>query len=215
MTVHQPGQRCSDEQLLRAGVRPEVDARRVGRVVQHHHQHCGCNGHQSDDRQHDPDSPPTSQRAQGDHHDRPQEIPLLFDGQRPRVAQRARSEQRIEVALIGDDEAPVGDVAQCRHRIGTYGSPLLRQPPEPTGGDGRRDHRNERWHEPAETSDPERLEIDAIGVRRLPHQERRDQESRDDEEEVDAEEAPSCERAVQVIRNDHRNRHGAQPVECG
>ena len=94
------------EQRLRPGVGAVVDARRVvpGRV-EHRHQHGRSHHHRqrgAEQRAHRPREP-----QHPEHDERPDQVELLLDRERPHVPERRRLGELIEVRLPGEDELPV------------------------------------------------------------------------------------------------------------
>ena len=117
-----------------------------------------------------------------------------------------------EVALVGEHETPVGEVAEG-------GQAVERQWPAPVGpGQGGVDrHRGEQHQqggeETAHPAGPERPQRDAPRALELAQQQRRDQEAAEDEEDVDAEEAAVHPADVAVVEEDRDHGHGAEAVE--
>ncbi len=58
-----------------------------------------------------------SHAEEGDHHEGPEEVPLLLDGERPGVRERRWRRERGEVPAVGEHEAPVGHVADRRQLV--------------------------------------------------------------------------------------------------
>ena len=104
------------QQRRSAGVGPVVHAGRVRRVVEDCHQRCRRNRDDpGDDCERAPSRSP-AQHAEDDQ--RPDQIELLFDRERPHVPQRRRCAELIEVRLVREDEPPVGDVEERGQPVG-------------------------------------------------------------------------------------------------
>ena len=93
---------------------PVVDARKGAplRVEQRRHQHRGADSESDGDRHADPTptAPPILQQHQ--EHQRPDEVELLLDRQRPRVLQRRGRGELGEIGLVGENQVPVVHVEQ-------------------------------------------------------------------------------------------------------
>ena len=217
--VRQRGERQregrTDEQVLGTGVRAVVGAGRVGRVVDRGHERRRTDGEQHDAAE---DPPPRADEPQRQHeHDRPDDVPLLFDGQRPHVTQGRGWEQRLEVRLVGQDVPPVGDVEEAGHRVAPHLLPLLGQAQDAEGHHDGQDHQGECGHQPPEPARPEATQVDATRRVTLGEQQGGDQVAGDDEEQVDPEEATLRPSQVQVVgeHGQHRQSRGGRPGLAG
>ena len=207
--------RGADEQLMGARQRAVVRHRRVRLVVADGH-HCDRrdrrDGQQAED---DRDPAPRPARDDGEgarHRQGPHDVELFLDRERPQVADGRGGRERLEVALAGEDEPPVRDVAQGREQV-----PSKRALGDRVGGrrpdrdDG--DQHEQRGQEPSSPAVPELDEVDVAGAQSLADQQRRDEEARQDEEEVDAEEPALQPGNPEVIREHERDRQPACAIE--
>ena len=202
----------ADQQGLRAGVGAVVDARRVlARHVENGHQRRRRHDHQpARDEQHLQRAAPPQQEA---HDERPHEIELLFDRQRPHVAQRRRLRELVEVGLAGEDEAPVRDVAEGGDRVAADAVELAGSREHSGVHDDADHHEEQRGQQPLRPPHPEPLEIDAPAVRPLGDEQGRDEEAAQDEEGVDAQVPPDRPALTGVVEEHRRDREGADAVE--
>ena len=112
------------------GVGSEVDPRRIvgGRVAVDDRQHEHQSGRQQRPDPRDPAHPGCSAHPPGqDQQPRPDEVELLLDRQRPQVLEHRRAAGRLEVALVGQDVDPVGDVGQRRGQVALLMGRLVRR----------------------------------------------------------------------------------------
>ena len=61
---------------------------------------------------------PVGDERDGPHHQRPRQVELLLDGEAPRVEQRRGTPHRVPVVDVGQELAPVGDVAEGGQAVG-------------------------------------------------------------------------------------------------
>ncbi len=110
-------QRRAEEQLEGAGVGAVVDPRGVeARVVEDRHQDRRGGG--EDQRRHGQPRPHPRRRARAlldqahpaEQHERPEDVELLLDRQRPEMAERFRRAEAGEVGDVLEDQLPVADV---------------------------------------------------------------------------------------------------------
>ena len=201
------GQGRSDHDLLDAHVGAVVHPGRRSPGVEQHEAVDGRADGQDDGHHEEAVGPtaPEDEEAQR----RPDEVELLLDGQRPGVQQGRGRAEEDEVVLVGDDEAPVGDVGHGGEGVAADGGP----------GAGVGHHQGvERHHEQRhrqrrqQASGPaavEGQEADGLGAGELGHQQRGDQEPREDEEDVDAQQAPA-DAADPGVEGEHAE-HGQGP----
>ena len=174
---HRPedGQEGADHDLLGPGVGAVVEPVRAGAGVGQGHRHDG-RGHGAEGGHHPEAAPaPAAQGEKG--HRRPDQVELLLDRQRPGVQQRRRRPEVHEVALVREDEAPVGHVAQ-----GGEGVAPQRGERVGLGEVGGVDHDEPHEHEEGGQQAPgsplvERPKRDSARALPLLHQQRRDQEA--------------------------------------
>ena len=155
------------------------------------------------------------QAGQAPDHQRPRQVELLLDGERPRVAKDRRRGRRLEVVRARLDVAPVGDVEEGGDGVlaepGEGATRRQQGGVEPGGGD----HQQERGQEAAGPARPEPSEVDGAGAAALVEQERRDQQPAQDEEGVDAEE-PALGPGHPTVEQQHGDDGDApDPVERG
>ena len=210
----EPRQCGAYQQLLCPGVGAVVHTTEIIRVVQHSHpqRRCGCSDEQQQCCQ--PESVSSScQRSERHHDERPDEIPLFLNGQRPDVSERARAEQGLEVAGVIEDEMPVGDVRKRGDGVAAHRVPLRWYTPEPSGSDARRHDHHQRRHESPESPDPEGPQGDPARCGIFAEKQPGDQEPGDDEEEVDTEKAATHPGDVEVVAKHGRDGESTEAVE--
>ena len=177
----------------------------VEHVRPHHHRHG--------DRHEDPggSGPLQPSAAEGDEGERPEQVPLLLDGQAPDVAQ-----QRRIPAVVGhaaNDLAPVATVEACPRQVAPQLRPLFVAAVEDRpDGDCRQHGEQGRQQSPGATQ-PELGEVGVAGAVPLVEQERCDEEAGHDEEDLDAEEPAVHPREPGVIEDHGDHRQGPQTVE--
>ena len=146
--------------------------------------------------------------------ERPEQVELLLDRERPQVLQQRRALERLEVGLLREDLVPVVDVEERGDRVAA----------RPHGVRGQEDRRHERGdgddqergrQQAARAPEPELEQVDAAGGRALGDQQRRDQEAAEHEEHVDAEEPARRDRHAAVVEQHRADRDRADTVEGG
>src|SRR5215216_5738036 len=169
----QKGERGSAEQPRSARICSVVDPGRVhaGRV-QERHSHRRCQGAKERDGQNAP-SPKTRRpdtETEGENR-RPDQVELLFDGERPQMLKQRRTSDGLEVRLLAEDQIPVGHVPEGSKYIAAQSRYLTGQEDH---GEGQGDHEQhvERGEEPPRASQPEGLQVDATPLAPLREQER-------------------------------------------
>ena len=112
----------ADEQATRVCVGAVVDARRIptGAVQQRHEERRHGGGAENRDGQLDPRRSPELQRQAQEQ--RPQQVELLLDRQRPQMLEHRLPPDGGEVRLLVEDQVPVRDVAERRD----HATPQLR-----------------------------------------------------------------------------------------
>ena len=156
--------------------------------------------------------PTTAHPNEGQHHERPDDVELLFDRKAPEVAERSEIGAGA-VAGPDPDLIPVRDV-------GGAGDDIAAELAERVGLEQRDPHREQEHHheqrrkEPPESSDPEVLEVDRAGAFVLGDQQQRDQVARDHEEDLDAEVTPAEPGAVGVVHHHGHDCDRPQSVEA-
>ena len=204
----------TDQQRLRAGVGAVVHARRIlARVVEHRHQHRRARDHQQ--RRHEQGAqrlPPPQQEA---HDERPDQVELLLDRQRPHVLQRRGLRELREVRLAREDETPVRDVPERGERVAADGVDLARRREQRRVGHDAGHHDEQRGQQPSGSPQPEALQVDAPLPVPLRDQQRRDQEAAQHEEGVDAQVAADHPGLARVVEQHRGDREGTDPVQGG
>ena len=199
------------------GVGAEVDAARVAAI--RHARADRQDGHERrrGERAHprpDPYATDATEAPQPEQEQRPDEVELLLDGQRPQVLEHRRSPRGLEVGLAVQDVPPVGGVDEGRDGVLAH---TLRR----ILGDGHRQQRRadqykeERREESLGASLVEAPELDASGVAKLTEEQRRDEKPGEGEEDVDAEEAARQPVWVGVEEEHRRDRDRPHSVEPG
>ena len=156
--VPEERQAAAEHQAADAGVRPVVDERRVGRVVQQRHQHGrGEREGQHGDEQ--PVRPLAEQHQEAGQGQRPQQVELLLDGQRPQVAQQRRPLELVEVGRAAQDEVPVHRVGEGGEEVALEAGQLLPDEQDADQGDGEQQCEH-RGQQPAGPAEPEVLQPD-------------------------------------------------------
>ncbi len=157
---------------------------------------------------------PSTQPQDGDEEQRPHQVELLFDGQRPRVGEQRRCAAGGEVVGAGGDEMPIAEVAQHGQGILAVARVL------PLWGhevhkEGHADqHEKQGRQEPADPSGVEGSEADALGPLPLPEQDQRDDQTREHEEGVLAEVPADVDaRDTGVVGHDGQDGHAPDTVE--
>ena len=149
-----------------------------------------------------------------EHDERPQEVELLLDRERPQVHEQLRR-GRGEVVGAGADLEPVrreGDGAEHLAPDADEQVALA----EPGEQHGCRDAHEERRQQPAGAAGPEAGQVDAVPVaRRSRTSSVVMRKPGDDEEDVDPEEAAGQPRRVEVEDEHGGDGQGAQAVEAG
>ena len=165
--------------------------------------------------------PRRAKRKSEQEYQRPDEIELLLDRQRPRVLERRRRGELSEVRLVGVDQVPVVDVeqrgdgvtpqpGQVDEAVGT-GTPETAVQDEIQAERGH--HDEERRQEAPGPSTPEAGQADATGVDPLLQQQRGDEEAGQDEEQVDAQIATRRPTELQVVGHHADHGHAPEAVE--
>ncbi len=142
---------------------------------------------------------------------RPDDVELLLDPERPQVEQRLRLGCGIEVtALVPGHE--VADEARAGGDVLAERFVLVREQGEPADDERRADHQQQRRKDAANPATIEVGERESAGFE-ASHQDGGDEEAGNDEEEIDADEAAAKRRRKGVIAHDRQHRHGPQSVD--
>ncbi len=225
-----PDRQCgTDQHGLGAGVAGVEAARRVtaGMGEDRHPQRgrpCAGDGHGEQRPQAatarpgiiGPDAAPQAPRSapgqNGQHHDGPHQVELLFDGQGPGVEQRRGPARRQEVIGVVRDEVPVGDIEDRRHRVAAQRRAV--EDPRPQRGPGAHggEHQEQGREQTPGPARPKVPEADRVALSPLGQEERGDEVARQREEDVDAEKAPG-DRGHGVGGDDRHHRHPSNAVQ--
>jgi hypothetical protein len=144
-------------------------------------------------------------RDDGDQHERPDQVVLLLDRERPGVRQRPGAQVDEHVGPVGQVEQRGGDrdLRRQRHRVAQRRQHQRH---------GQRDHEQQRRQQPQRAAGPERPQVDPPGAVELGEQQGGDEEPADHEEDVDPGEA-AVRGGRGVEEDDGTDRERAQPVE--
>jgi hypothetical protein len=189
-----------------------VDPRRIGAgVVQRGHQRHRPRRY-AERGQHDP--APALERQPGGQYQRPHEVELLLERQRPVVLQQRRAPEAGEVRVRGEDLVPVVDVEDRGQRV----DPELSE----IGGEERRhhdhaddDHGHRGGQQAPSPCAPEPEQVQRAGAPVLGQQQRCDQVAAEDEEDIDAEEPARQPRDAGVVQQHAGHRDRPDPVQAG
>ena len=197
----------AEQQRERPRVGAEVGAGRVAGLVEGGHERSRrereANGHERE-----PVHVAADEREQHAHRERPHQVPLLLDRERPRVAQRE------EAGGVPVDLLPILHVEERRQTALAERVALAGRDHEPGVGRDAEEHDQQRREQPPQPAPDEARVADSLRAPVLEHQEARDEKAREHEEDVDAEEPASGPlRGALVVRDHGDDREGAQAVE--
>ena len=151
----------------------------------------------------------------GQHHQGPDQVELLLDGQRPGVGEGGHRPGGHEVVAAGGDLPPVGEVEQGRQgahpEVGVEAGRLGEPHHEGHG----HQHDEQRRQQPAGPAQPEGRQLDAAPLAVLAEQQAGDQVAGQHVEDVQAEEAALQPPHAEVVAHDDEQGHGPQAVEGG
>jgi hypothetical protein len=152
------------------------------------------------------------QQRDGLQHQRPDEVELLLDAERPQVQQWRGGPVEGEVAA-GRDEAPVANVEQTPQQVSAEAGPAEhRGRGQGPHADDEEDQQRGR-HEAGHPAGPEAGEVDPAVRHDVAQQQGGDEEAGQNEEDVDAEEAARHPRDPEVEEDDQRHREGPDAVQ--
>ena len=147
--------------------------------------------------------------------ERPQQVPLLLDRERPRVLQGRRHREEIAVLVADSDGTPVRGVAQRRERVGAKLVELVSGRQHRGVGAHRRDDHEHGGEQPPAPPQPEGAEVDRASAVPFREEQGGDQEAGEDEERVDAQEPALHPRDMSVVQQHCDDGERAHPVERG
>ena len=202
----------ADEQSEGARVRALVHARRVGaRLVEQGHRAERQRGQTDRHQRHplalaeDPDA--------GQEHERPDEVELLFDRQRPQMVERKRWCEAREVRAVIRDREPVVDVEHGSEHLFAHGAELRGvEERDPHADHG--EHHEESRKQAARAPHPELTQPELAVPAPVAQQEIRDQVAGEREEHAHAQHPAAGARNVDVVDDDGENRNCANPVQA-
>ena len=199
--------------LLRPSYRSRRTAGNVHGSKERKHQGSRDGGADQGDHQDRPRSVALPPQQQADEDERPDQVELLFDRQRPCVLQRRWSLEQREVVLRGEHRTPVRDVTERGKRISAVRSI--------SGADAERDAVHGDAHEHAterrEQAPASRAQNEPREIRPVPSDSTRSKVvmgiSRQDEEQVHAQVTT---REIPAVEEQHAgDGRASEAVECG
>ena len=206
------GERATEEDPCGPGVGAVVHARRVAVGVVHQPHQRGAGDRPEHQRTEQPAGLAADLLDGEAEDDRPHDVELLLDRERPEVLERRRPAEGVEVRLLGEDQEPVGRVGERCDDVAAEAGQLVRD--DHRGVDRHRgQHREQRGQEAAGPPHPEVRPVDGFGALPLLDEQGRDEEAADDEEDLDAQEAAGDPRHVGVVEQHRQHRDGPEAVE--
>ena len=209
-------------QVKEPGVGSEVDPRRIRPRVEEDGHQDRRQDPQGDRQGHtDPAPRAPSPVQQEQEHQRPDQVELLLDRQRPRVLQRRGRRELGEVGLVRVDGVPVVHVEQGGDGV----APQAREVDEGVGAGGpemgvqdqvegeRANDEEEGRQQPPRPPSPEGGQVDAAGAAPLLEQQRGDEEARQHEEQIDSEVPTRRPTELEVVRHHPDDGGRAQAVQ--
>ncbi len=145
---------------------------------------------------------------------RPEDVELLLDAERPGVQVRARGDGVGEVVLPLVREQQVGDEQHGRRPVPREAGPDQRRQDQDAPEQRDRHDQRERRYQPPHAARPELDEVDGPVAVHLAQKQRADEVAGDHVEDVDAGE-PAGDRDPRVVDDDGEHSDRAQPVDVG
>ena len=213
-------QGAAEEQLESAGVGPVVDPGGVGPGLvedrhQDHRDEAEEHGREGQARAHAAGRLALGDQLQPEQQDeRPDDVELLLDRERPEVVERARRFEAREVGDVAEDLLPVVDVEHGGDD-GVAELLGLGRPEDGDPGDDDHQHHEQRRQQAAGAGEPEGPELDPPDPRELREQDVGDQVAREGEEDADAEQPPGRPAEFEMEGDHRQNGYCSQPVEPG
>jgi hypothetical protein len=148
-----------------------------------------------------------------DRDQRPQQVELLLDRERPEVDEQLRG----GLVRVGGPRRDLQPVRRERERAEDLPADVDHEVALDDRGDRHRhdDHEEQRRQQSPGTPLPEGGEVDPAALGDLAQQERGDEEAREDEEQVDSHEAARQQSGEHVEDEDGDDRQGPDAVEAG
>ena len=204
------GEGRADQQGGGMGIGAVVHPRRVGagNVDERHRergQRGGRPGHPG------PDPAALAGLEHDDQQQRPHQVELFLDAERPQVLQRVRRPELREVGLV-PDLPPVAGVRHRPEQCLPQRGQLARLDDGRRRGHGDQQH-GQRREQPARPPRPERAQPQAAVPVPLGDQQIRDQVPAEHEKDVNAEEAPGKRRELLMKGDNGKHGQRAQPVQ--
>ncbi len=207
------GQGRPDEEGEHPGVRAVVDAGRiaVGDEEDAHLDGRGGSGREGED---DHGAPVVQVLHGRQDQERPEQVELLLDGERPEMAQRRGRAELGEVRDVVEDEPPVAEVEDARRQIAAEGAQLAAIEQR---GPSHRDeqHYEEGREQSTGAADPELSQGDPAVPSVLGDQEVGDQVARQHEEDLHAEQTARRPPEVEVEDDDRQDGDGPDAIQTG
>ena len=152
------GEGCAKQQAAGPRIRAVVEPGgiRIGLIQCRHRRDRrrgareGCQGGQTR---------PTGRHQQGEQ-ERPEQVELLFHGQRPQVSQQRRPPDGFEIRLVAEDLVPVVHIHGAAECVAAKAGSLIGQEHDDEPGHGQQDREQRRQQTPR-APQPECLEVDA------------------------------------------------------
>jgi AAA ATPase containing von Willebrand factor type A (vWA) domain len=208
--VGEHGEEGADREAEGVGVGAVVHARRVDGGVGDAHPRRRRDREDADERQ---ARPAREAHEQHDDEERPDDVELLLDRERPEVAEHL-GHRLVEVGGSAGDEEPVAREGEGPDDLGAEADERVAADRERRRA-GDEQEQGERGQQSSCASRPEPAERDASGRGAFPEEQGRDEEPAHDEEDVDAEVTPDEGSRDEVEDDDRRHRERAHPVEPG
>jgi len=154
-------------------------------------------------------TPPPVQKYR--RHQRPHQVELLLDRERPQVVQRCRGDIDVPVPDMGQHVVPVRPIDQRRaslpHRLAVQARTIQEMHPDQHGEQQHDDRRCKAPHAPR----PKPSQLEPAGALLLAYEQPGNEVTRQDEEQIDAEK-PTRQVAV-VVCEHNRDRHRPQAIQ--
>ncbi len=166
-------------------------------------------GRGADEEHHEEDA--ARMRAQQEKRERPDEVVLLFDAERPEVQQRLQLRRGVEIPGLAPERDVGNESRACRDMLAELRK-FIRQQHAPSQEKAAGEHQDE-CREDAPDAPPIEAGKGEAAPTQLVQDDAGDQESRDDEEHVHADEAARHHAGEGVIAEHREHGEGAQPVD--
>ena len=202
-------QQASGGELPRS-CRQQVIGPRAVRGGHHHGQQERARENDGDEERHDEAGAPGPGGEQ--EQDRPEQIELLFDPERPVVEHRRRG-ARSEVVGRFQGEADVRDRQAGGQGVVGDARQVERREEQLSREQRAREHDDSRRKDPSGSASVEGAKSDLPGAPTLVHEQPGDQEAGQDEEDVDTDKTGFGAGQTRVAQQDKKDRDPAEPLE--